>query len=85
MQAYHEKATFSLTMAYPYGSKDKNTNWLNWYTADNRNLLRVTDPERRFKLMKQGNLAIVSFLKEMPGTSHDLMNFQVDLTVCTVS
>ncbi|XP_045476464.1 nuclear RNA export factor 1-like isoform X2 [Harmonia axyridis] len=82
IQAYHEQATFSMTMAYPYGTKDKTVNWLNWYNTDNRNLIKLTDPERRFKLLKQGNVSIVSFLKEMPSTSHDLMNFHVDLTVC---
>ncbi|XP_044758210.1 nuclear RNA export factor 1-like [Coccinella septempunctata] len=82
IQAYHEKATFSMTMAYPYGTKDKSVNWLNWYNTDNRNLLRVSDPDRRFKLLNQGNVSIVSFLKEMPMTSHDLLNFQVDLTIC---
>lgn len=85
IQAYHEQATFSMTMAYPYGTKDKTVNWLNWYNTDNRNLIKLTDPERRFKLLKQGNVSIVSFLKEMPSTSHDLMNFHVDLTVCNVS
>ncbi|XP_045460289.1 nuclear RNA export factor 1-like isoform X2 [Harmonia axyridis] len=82
IQAYHEQATFSMTMAYPYGTKDKSVNWLNWYSTDNRNLLKLTDPERRFKLLKQGNVSIVSFLKYMPKTKHDLMNFLVDLTVC---
>ncbi|KAK9883572.1 hypothetical protein WA026_001749 [Henosepilachna vigintioctopunctata] len=83
VQAYHENAVFSLTMAYPYGSKDKTSNWLNWYSTDNRNLLRVTDSDRRFKLLKKGHVSIVSFLKDMPTTSHDIMNFKVDLTVFT--
>ncbi|KAL3274631.1 hypothetical protein HHI36_016011 [Cryptolaemus montrouzieri] len=83
LQAYHENALFSMTMAYPYGTKDKNSNWLHWYSTDNRNIIRVTDSERRFKLLKKGNVSIISFLKEMPMSNHDIMNFKVDLTVFT--
>ncbi|CAG9863513.1 unnamed protein product [Phyllotreta striolata] len=85
LQAYHEKATFSLTMDYPYGySKDtKGVSWLNWYATDNRNLMKVTDPNRRSKLLKQGHLAVVSFLQEMPLTKHDIHSFSVDLSVFT--
>ncbi|VEN42801.1 unnamed protein product [Callosobruchus maculatus] len=84
LQAYHENAIFSLTMAYPYGfGKDKNVSWLNWYATDNRNLLRVQDPDRRTKLLKQGHVAVVSFLQEMPKTKHDMHSFTVDLTIFT--
>ncbi|XP_028128497.1 nuclear RNA export factor 1 isoform X1 [Diabrotica virgifera virgifera] len=85
LQAYHEKATFSMTMAYPYGySKDsKGVSWLNWYATDNRNLLRVQDPDRRNKLLRQGQVAVVSFLQDMPHTKHDIHSFTVDLTVFT--
>lgn len=85
LQAYHERATFSLTMGYPFGfSKDtKGVPWLNWYATDNRNILRVNDPDRRYKLLKQGQVSIVSFLQEMPQTKHDMHSFSVDLTVFT--
>ncbi|KAJ8956646.1 hypothetical protein NQ318_014000 [Aromia moschata] len=84
LQAYHENAMFSMTMAYPYGyGKDKNVSWLNWYATDNRNLLRLQDPDRRSKLLKQGHLSVVSFLQEMPQTKHDIHSFNVDLTLFT--
>lgn len=85
LQAYHEQALFSLTMQYPYGySKEtKGVPWLNWYATDNRNLLRVSDPDRRSKLLKQGHLSVVSFLQEMPQTKHDIHSFAVDLNVFT--
>ncbi|XP_056641842.1 nuclear RNA export factor 1-like [Diorhabda sublineata] len=85
LQAYHERATFSLTMGYPSGySKDiKGVPWLNWYATDNRNLLRVNDPDRRFKLLKQGQVSVVSFLQEMPQTKHDMHSFSVDLSIFT--
>ncbi|KAJ8916786.1 hypothetical protein NQ315_005791 [Exocentrus adspersus] len=84
LQAYHENALFSMTMAYPYGyGKDKNVAWLNWYATDNRNLMRVQDSERRHKLLRQGHLAVVSFLQEMPLTKHDIHSFTVDLTIFT--
>ncbi|CAH1116234.1 unnamed protein product [Phaedon cochleariae] len=84
LQAYHEHAVFSMTMAYPYGyGKEKTVPWLNWYATDNRNLLRLQDPERRAKLLKQGQLSVVSFLQEMPQTKHDIHSFTVDLTLFT--
>lgn len=87
LQAYHENAFFSMNMAYPhgYGREEKTVPWLNWYATDNRNLLRVQNPERRMKLLKQGHLAVVSFLQEMPQTKHDIHSFTVDLTIFTVS
>lgn len=86
LQAYHEVAVMSITMAYPYGQrdKDKSGNWLNWYSTDNRNLHRVQDSERRQKLLKQGQVAVVSFLQDMPFTKHDVHSFTVDLVVFTV-
>lgn len=84
LQAYHEQAVFSMTMAYPYGfGKEKNVSWLNWYATDNRNILRVQEPDRRYKLLKQGHVAVVSFLQEMPQTKHDIHSFTVDLTLFT--
>ncbi|XP_044253832.1 nuclear RNA export factor 1-like [Tribolium madens] len=83
LQAYHESALFSMTMSYPYGQRDKNASWLNWYTTDNRNLQKVQDPDRRHKLLKQGQVAVVSFLQEMPRSKHDIHSFTVDLVVFT--
>ncbi|KAG5895804.1 hypothetical protein JTB14_028508 [Gonioctena quinquepunctata] len=83
LQAYHEHASFSLTMGYPYSHGKEKGPWLNWYATDNRNLLRLQDPDRRAKLMKQGQLAVVSYLQEMPGTKHDIHSFTVDLTLFT--
>ncbi|XP_018319322.1 nuclear RNA export factor 1 isoform X2 [Agrilus planipennis] len=83
LQAYHEQATLSMTMAYPYGQHQKNSSWLNWYLTDNRNILRVTDSDRRMRLLKQGHLAVVSFLNDMPATKHDIHSFTVDLCLFT--
>lgn len=86
IQAYHESAVMSLTMAYPYGQRDReksSNNWLNWYASDSRNLLRIPDPDPRQKLLKQGQVQVVSFLQEMPLTKHDVHSFTVDLVVFT--
>lgn len=86
IQAYHESAMYSMNMAYPYGQSPKTTSaWLNWYNTDNRNLIKVKDGDRRFKLLKQGSAAILTFLKEMPETKHDMHSFTVDLVLFTVS
>lgn len=84
LQAYHENALFSLTMAYPYGQR-QNSAWLDWYATESRNLQRVQNTERRRALLKQGQLAVVSYLSDMPSTKHDLHSFTVDLTLYTVS
>ncbi|KRT79098.1 hypothetical protein AMK59_7798 [Oryctes borbonicus] len=81
--AYHENALLSMTMCYPYGQHQKNSSWLNWYGTDNRNILRVTDSDRRLRLLKQGQLAIISFLQEMPSSKHDIHSFTVDLNLFT--
>ncbi|KAF7271883.1 hypothetical protein GWI33_015302 [Rhynchophorus ferrugineus] len=85
LQAYHENAVFSYTMCHPSGSlgKDKNSAWLNWYQTDNRNLLKVSDSDRRTKLLRQGQLSVVSFLQEMPLSKHDIHSFTIDLTLFT--
>ncbi|ENN77920.1 hypothetical protein YQE_05597, partial [Dendroctonus ponderosae] len=84
LAAYHENAMFSFTTAYPYGlGKDKNVSWLNWYQTENRNVFKVVDIDRRCKLLKQGQLSIVSFLQDMPDTKHDIQSFTVDLTLFT--
>ncbi|KAL1494139.1 hypothetical protein ABEB36_009785 [Hypothenemus hampei] len=84
LEAYHENTMFSFTSAYPYGlNKDKNVPWLNWYQTDNRNILKVQDPDRRSRLLKQGKLSVVSLLQEMPETKHDIHSFTVDLTLYT--
>lgn len=83
LHAYHEHAAMSCTMAYGYNQHPKNSPQLNWYNTDNRNLERITDAERRRKLLKQGHLAVVAFHEEMPQTKHDLNSFTVDLILYT--
>ncbi|XP_060522572.1 nuclear RNA export factor 1 [Cylas formicarius] len=84
LNAYHEHAMFSFTTAYPYGlGKDKNVAWLSWYNTENRNLVKVQDRDRRFKLLKQGQLSVVSFIQDMPNTKHDIHSFTFALTFFT--
>lgn len=77
---------YSMTSAYPYGQSQKtSTAWLNWYNTDNRNVMKVKDADRRFKLLKQGSVEITDFLKVMPESKHDMHSFTVDLVLFTVS
>ncbi|XP_043283476.1 nuclear RNA export factor 1 [Venturia canescens] len=78
LDAYHEQASFSLTLSQSY-----NSNKFNAYHADNRNLKRVTDAVRRRKLLKVGRLPVVSYISEMPRTRHDLNSFTMDIGLVT--
>ncbi|XP_048511817.1 nuclear RNA export factor 1-like [Athalia rosae] len=80
LDAYHEHACFSITVAYAQGA-----NRLDGFLRDNRNLFRVVDSDRRRKLLKQGRLPVVSYISELPKTRHDLNGFAMDLCLVTES
>ncbi|CAL7946484.1 unnamed protein product [Xylocopa violacea] len=78
LDAYVEYACFSMTV-----SNTQNPNKLNGYLMENRNLYRINDTNRRQKLLKQGRLPVVSFISEMPQTSHYLNTFTMDISLIT--
>lgn len=51
---------------------------------DSRNLRRVDDVQRRFRLLQQGKVDIVSFLSKLPKTLHDPNSLVVDVPVASV-
>ncbi|KAK2549420.1 Nuclear RNA export factor 1 [Acropora cervicornis] len=48
------------------------------YLKNSRNMMRVTEPERRVGLLKHSRLSVVAFLNELPATKHDWSTFTVD-------
>ncbi|KAI4502639.1 hypothetical protein M0802_002551 [Mischocyttarus mexicanus] len=79
LDAYNEHASFSLTVnVHAY-----NANKLSPYIGENRNLLRVSDANKRHKLLKQGKLPVVSFISELPQTKHFLNTFTMDISLVT--
>ncbi|CAK9805827.1 Nuclear RNA export factor 1 [Anthophora quadrimaculata] len=78
LDAYDEHALFSLTVPYP-----NNNSKLNGYLMESRNLYRINDTNKRHKLLKQGRLPVVSFISEMPQTSHYLNTFTMDIGLVT--
>ncbi|CAH1388536.1 unnamed protein product [Nezara viridula] len=79
-QAYHDSALFSLD-AYappgePYGQMGP-------YLAESRNLTRVSNLDRRVRLMKKGKLSIVEALNHLPRTKHYPTTFHIDLVIFT--
>jgi nuclear RNA export factor len=46
-------------------------------------LLKVNDPLRRNKLLRQGRLAITSFLTGLPKSSHDMNSLTLDVPFAT--
>ncbi|XP_071862194.1 nuclear RNA export factor 1 [Bombus fervidus] len=85
LDAYVEDACFSMTVFYPlhYSNKASGLEMEDIYVTDNRNLYRTNDTNRRQKLLKHGRLPVVSFISEMPRTSHCLNTFTMDINLIT--
>ncbi|KAF7393585.1 hypothetical protein HZH68_010404 [Vespula germanica] len=79
LDAYDEHACFSLTVT----THAHNANKLSTYILENRNLFRINDTNKRQKLLKQGRLPVVSFISEMPQTTHHLHTFTMDISLVT--
>ncbi|XP_028034619.1 nuclear RNA export factor 1 [Bombyx mandarina] len=84
LEAYHETATMSMAANYlTNDSRNSTTTRLNSYISNSRNLTRITERESRRRYLRTGKLQVVSFLSDLPKTTHDLMGFAVDLLVFT--
>ncbi|KAK2586874.1 hypothetical protein KPH14_009811 [Odynerus spinipes] len=77
LDAYDEHARFSLT------TNTQNSEKLSAYLAENRNLFRINNSNKRQKLLKQGRLPVLSFIIELPRTRHHLNTFTMDISVVT--
>ncbi|KOB78243.1 Nuclear RNA export factor 1 [Operophtera brumata] len=66
LEAYHEQASLSMAASY-LSSENRNV------SNSNRNLLRITERESRRRYLRTGRLQVVSFLSDLPKTTHDLM------------
>ncbi|CAB3221232.1 unnamed protein product [Arctia plantaginis] len=86
LEAYHEHATMSLAANYlTNDSRNSPTLRLNSYISNSRNIIRITERESRRRYLRAGKLQVVSFLSDLPKTTHDLMGCAVDLLVFTPS
>ncbi|XP_072938330.1 nuclear RNA export factor 1 [Epargyreus clarus] len=84
LEAYHENAIMSMAASYLTNDvRNASVSKLNSYITNSRNLLRVTERESRRRHLRSGRLQVVSFLSDLPKTTHDLMGFAVDLLVFT--
>ena len=83
LAAYHPEALFSVSSAYPPGSTGHGLAKLTDYQSEARNLLRVVNPGKRLRLLRQGRDEIVSFLNELPKTKHDFNSFTLDVPLAT--
>ncbi|XP_014611222.1 PREDICTED: nuclear RNA export factor 1-like [Polistes canadensis] len=75
LNAYDEHACFSLTVT--------KTGKLHVYLAEDRNLLRLSNYNKRVKLLKQGRLQILSCITQLPQTKHHLSTFTMDISIVT--
>ncbi|KAM3962029.1 nuclear RNA export factor small bristles [Aphomia sociella] len=84
LEAYHEHATMSMAANYlSNDNRNSPASRLNAYISNSRNIMRITERESRRRYLKSGRLQVVSFLSDLPKTTHDLMGFAVDLIVFT--
>lgn len=83
MDAYHDEAVMSMSAAYPLNSSAHGSKKLEEYIMESRNLFRIQDSTRRYKLLRQGKLSIISFLNDLPKTSHDFNSITLDLPFAT--
>jgi len=84
MDAYHDASTMSMMAAYGqqgHVSTVDPSKKLSYYLGDSRNLTRVAEKNKRFKLLHQGKLDIVAFLTKLPKTTHDPNSYLVDMPV----
>ena len=79
MAAYHPKALFSLSSAYPPGSTAHGNNKLTHYQCDSRNLNLILQPSKRMTFLKRGAESVMRFICDLPKTIHDLDTFTLDL------
>ncbi|XP_013404854.1 nuclear RNA export factor 1-like [Lingula anatina] len=82
LEAYHNEATFSVNIAQ---NLTLVTNYPKYhdYLSESRNLVKVKDPVKRNKCLKQGKLNVVAALCNLPKTSHDANSFVLDVTNAT--
>lgn len=84
LDAYHDQAIFSMCVHFGTMSKDRSAPRgpsLGEYLKNSRNMMRVTEPERRVGLLKHSRLSVVAFLNELPATKHDWSTFTVDVSL----
>lgn len=77
LDAYHEQAMLSLSVASNSYQGARLNNYFDW----SRNILRMAGDKSRH--IRYGRLPVVSFLSELPKTQHDPQSFSVDLTLFT--
>lgn len=76
MPLYHDQAFFSYSCF--------NSNHIpKDFIHEGRNLLRVSDPENKRKLLKCGNLNVVAALSSFPATNHIKESFILDVPLVT--
>ena len=76
IQAYHDQALFSFSISRQDHSSHKFADRL---IQESRNLLKVKDFNLRNKLVKNGKIAIVSALCDLPRTRHEPTSFTIDV------
>ncbi|PNF27484.1 hypothetical protein B7P43_G04283 [Cryptotermes secundus] len=76
---YHGDALFSLSSTYLPAQSTSSTARLTEYTIESRNLLKLSDYSKGFKLLRHGADAILPTICKLPRSEHDPYSFTVDL------
>ncbi|QQP37237.1 Nuclear RNA export factor 1like, partial [Caligus rogercresseyi] len=83
MDAYHEDAMMSISASYPVEGHKNYYSKLDDYFSEGRNLIRINDPVRRLKALRQGKFSVVSFINSLPKTTHHPDTITLDVPFAT--
>ncbi|CAB4064679.1 NXF [Lepeophtheirus salmonis] len=83
MDAYHEDAMMSISASYPLDGHKSHYTKLDEYFSDSRNLIRISDSNRRLKALRQGRFTVVSFINSLPKTLHHPDTITLDVPFAT--
>lgn len=78
IDGYHEQATFSFSILKSH-ERESSVPFARELVEESRNLTRVTSPEARNKLLRQGKVAVVAAINSLPETNHIKDSFIVDV------
>lgn len=79
IDGYHESASFSFSILKSLDREQPSAPFPRELIQESRNLTRISNPEERNKLLRQGKVAVVAAINSLPQTTHINDSFIVDV------